>query len=697
MGGSGTLQNFIVLYYACAGIAFFAGIQSLTMLFARHRAVLFITYSILCFSIAGFLCATAWLYTSSDILEASEAIQFQTLFGLIFTVVFVFFMSAYSYHRTSRLFMTIISSVFLTLLVANYSNSAGLKYVHIEYIGRFYFSWSESIQLYTGEFSSWNTLFRLWIFSIFLWVIWLALTKYKAGRHSESLVILSYAVAQFIASMHALLIELNYVEPIYITGFIYLLMILIVNYNISKDLLRRNISLRVTTDSLLESIGKRDKAEEETQYMAYYDALTGLPNRWLLHEYLQKLIEDNQESKKFSALLLLDLDHFKNINDTLGHDVGDRLLKEVACRLKELTPKEAFIGRFGGDEFVVSLPSLYNSEEQCDISTKKVIENVIQGLRDTFYVGKLELNVGASIGYSSFRYLNSYTVELLSQIDLALHEAKKSGRNTFRSFNTNMSNKAGRKHELETALHCALEKCQFELYYQPQLDSSGALYGAEGLIRWHHPKFGFVSPVEFIPIAEESGLIHEIGRWVLIEGCHALKDWLITQPKFTGTLSLNVSPWQFVRPDFVDEMMTIFQEFDTPPDRIKIEITETAFLYDKSETIDKLNRLRSLGYSVVMDDFGTGYSSLAHIKDLPLDLIKIDRAFICSLEKGEEQPLVKSIISMCDYMNLEVLAEGVETVYQKEQLVDYGCHLFQGFLFSKPIDKHSFENYIQSL
>jgi diguanylate cyclase (GGDEF)-like protein len=697
MDGSGTMQNIIVIYYVCAGISFFAGIQSLTMLVARHRTVLFITYFLLCFCISGFLCATAWLYSSSEIIEASSAIQTQTLFALIFTIVFVFFMSAYSYQRISNVFLAIVSCVFVILVVANYMNPAGLKYTEIEYAGRIEFSWSESVQLFTGVFSPWNAVFRLWLFSIFVWIVWLAISRFRAGRHNESLVILSYAVAQFLASLHALFIELKYVQPIYVTGFIYLFMVLIVNYNISKDLLRRNISLRVTTDSLLENINKRGKAQEEIDYMAYFDSLTGLPNRWLLHEHLDNLIEENQTNKKFSTLMIFDLDHFKNINDSLGHDVGDRLLKKVALRLKKVVPEEAFVGRFGGDEFVVSLPATHESEEQCDQYAKELIATISQELRAPFYVGKLELNAGASIGYCNFKSCETSNIELLSRIDLALHVAKKSGRNTFRCFNSEMSNKAARKHELESALHSAIEENQFQLYYQPQLDSVGKLYGAEGLLRWFHPTLGEVSPVEFIPIAEESGLIHEIGRWVINEGCIALQDWLATQPRFTGSLSLNVSPWQFVKPDFVDEMLAIFQQYNTPPERIKIEITETAFLYDKSETISKLNQLRSLGYSVVMDDFGTGYSSLAHIRDLPLDLIKIDRAFISTLEEGNEQPLVKSIISMCDYMSINVLAEGVESEFQKGRLIDYGCHLFQGYLFSKPINKRAFEKFLKAL
>jgi diguanylate cyclase (GGDEF)-like protein/PAS domain S-box-containing protein len=435
---------------------------------------------------------------------------------------------------------------------------------------------------------------------------------------------------------------------------------------------------------------QRQRAEAQIRHMAYRDYLTGLANRAQLHQRLAAALQRARRDGTGGALLLIDLDHFKTINDALGHDVGDEVLCAIAQRLGEIVAEEACVARLGGDEFVILLETNAPQALGLEATVRDLAQQLIERLASPLFVGERRFTVGASIGVAAFPENHGSELDILRHADMALYRAKNSGRGGFQFYEPSLEVAAARRLQLEAGLRQAMARQELELHYQPQVDADGGMIGAEVLLRWHHPELGNISPVEFIPVAEETGLIHEIGRWVLAQACARVVEWLQQGIPFVGHLSVNVCSWQFARPDFVDEVRQTLTEHALDPRRLMLELTETALLYDIAETIDKLGALRSLGLKVAMDDFGTGYSSLAYLRDLPLDQLKIDKAFVDELAGGVEHPLVESMVAIGQHMDLSVVAEGVETEEQLAKLAAMGCRAYQGYLFCHPLPEDKF-------
>ncbi len=437
---------------------------------------------------------------------------------------------------------------------------------------------------------------------------------------------------------------------------------------------------------------QRQQAETHIRHMAYHDYLTGLPNRAQLHEWLSGVggVDSAEQNLPKNALLLIDLDHFKTINDALGHEVGDELLKAVANRLQTIVASEARLARLGGDEFVIMLSS------DTDIQSRAfaMAARVMAGLSQLLDVGERSFSVGASIGVALFPTEGGTEADILRHADLALYEAKKSGRGAVNLFKASLQTAVANRLQLEEGLRNALGNQELQLRFQPQLGRREGVAGAEVLLRWKHPQLGYVPPVDFIPVAEETGGIHAIGSWVLNEACRHLSDWVRAAVPFDGHLSINVSAWQFSRPDFVEQVRDALLEHAVPPHRLMLELTESALLYDLQETIEKLQALRSHGVGVALDDFGTGYSSLAYLRDLPLDQLKIDKSFIAELGDETEHPLVESIIDIGRNMGLVVMAEGVETEAHCQRLIELGCEYFQGYFFARPLTEEDFLSWL---
>ncbi len=435
---------------------------------------------------------------------------------------------------------------------------------------------------------------------------------------------------------------------------------------------------------------QRIRVEAHIRHMAYQDYLTGLANRALLHERLAEQLERGRLSSRFGAMLLIDLDHFKTINDALSHDVGDEVLRAVARRLGEVVGDQTLLARLGGDEFVVLIPSEFGNREDAVRKARNVAERILQELSRSFAVGERILNVGASIGAVLLSEHGESKLDILRHAEIALYHAKSMGRGNVQFFLPSLQAMAETRLRLEEGLRLAIANEELSLHFQPQINVAGQMIGAEALVRWVHPERGAVSPVEFVPVAEGSGLIHPLGAWVLEQGCEKLAAWIAAGTSFSGHLSINVSPWQFAREDFVRQVTRVLERCQLPPQRLMLELTESALLYDLEEAIQKLHALRALGLSVALDDFGTGYSSLAYLKDLPLDVIKIDKAFVQELDSATEHPLVETMIAIGRHMRLGVIAEGVETTMQCDTLVKLGCENFQGFLFAKPLSEPDF-------
>lgn len=441
-------------------------------------------------------------------------------------------------------------------------------------------------------------------------------------------------------------------------------------------------------------ITERKAAEKKIEHLAYFDLLTQLPNRRLLVDRLQQALAGCARSRRMGAILFLDLDNFKIINDTCGHDVGDQLLVEVAKRLSACVRDVDTIARLGGDEFVVMLKDLSENQQEASAQAKNVGEKVLATLRRHYVIEGRVHHSSPSIGATLFGERDVSVDELLKQADIAMYQAKSSGRNALRFFDPDMQAVLTVRADMENAMRLAIRDHQFVLHYQPQVDGSRVV-GAEGLIRWNHPQRSMVSPEQFVPLAEETGLILSIGQWVLEEACAQLRDWQHDQRTRHLTLAINVSALQFRQVDFVDQVNRVLEISGAMPSKLKLELTESLILDDVEGTIEKMTALKQLGVGFSMDDFGTGYSSLSYLARLPLDQIKIDQSFVRNLTNDSiDAIMVQTIITMALSLNLDVIAEGVETEAQLQFLKQHGCPVYQGYLYGKPVPLEEFNNLV---
>ncbi len=433
------------------------------------------------------------------------------------------------------------------------------------------------------------------------------------------------------------------------------------------------------------------------QSLATSDPLTHLPNRRLLLDRLKQALASSARSGREGALLFIDLDNFKTLNDTLGHDIGDILLQQVAQRLESCIREGDTVARLGGDEFVVMLENLSEKDLEAAAQTEAVGEQILTSLNKPYMLDTHECHNSPSIGATLFSDHQQSIEELLKQADIAMYQAKKDGRNTLRFFDPQMQENVNARAALESELHKALENRQFHLYYQIQVngiqtDGSCNPMGAEALIRWIHPERGLVAPVQFIPMAEETGLILLIGHWVLETACAQLKAWQQETLTRDIVLAVNVSAKQFRQAAFVIQVQDAIQRHAINPMLLKLELTESLLLENIEDTIATMEALKEIGVQFSLDDFGTGYSSLQYLKRLPLDQLKIDRSFVRDLASdGSDRAIVRTIIAMAHSLNLNVIAEGVETEEQRQLLLNKGCIHYQGYLFSKPVPIEQFE------
>jgi len=430
-----------------------------------------------------------------------------------------------------------------------------------------------------------------------------------------------------------------------------------------------------------KDITERMQAQERLRYLAHHDVLTELPNRVLFFDRLAHALDRSRSPARSVAVLFLDLDRFKIINDTLGHDVGDRALLDLARRLTRCVRRGDTIARLGGDEFAVILEDMQSPEQ-----VSAVAEKMLEALVPAIEVDGRELFISASIGISLHPVDGNDPQTLLKHADIAMYRAKEQGRNTFRFYSADMSARAFERLSLETSLRYALERDEFELYYQPQVDLlSGNVVGVEALLRWHHPEMGLVSPLDFIPVLEETGLILPVGEWVMREACRQVQLWR-AEGCASLRLAVNLSSRQFNAPGLPELMVAVLAETGIDPLCLELEITESTLVQHGTETEETFQALADLDLRVAIDDFGTGYSSLSYLKRFSIDTLKIDRAFIADVTHDpDDAAIVQAVIAMARQLNIQVVAEGVETEAQLEFLRAQGCDVVQGFLFSPPL------------
>lgn len=431
----------------------------------------------------------------------------------------------------------------------------------------------------------------------------------------------------------------------------------------------------------------------KTIFQSTHDFLTGIHNRQYFVEYLQKRMNDLKLSNDFSYLLLIDLDHFKTVNDSLGHDIGDYLLLEVVRRIKEALPEKAMVSRLGGDEFII-VGNNFSDEKECKKHALAISETLLDALKSSYIINEHHLHISASIGVSLITANGGSSTDFIKEADIAMYEVKDKGRDGVFFFDEEMSARVERHLQLERLLHSAIKKGQIYLAYQPQLNERQQVTGVEVLARWKSEVLGEISPVEFISVAEQTGLIIEIGRYIIETAFITLQDWN-KRGIDIKYMSINLSVRQFMHYDFVSEITALCDKYldETTRKKVIFEITESV-MAENDNIIESMNEIKKLGIRFSMDDFGTGYSSLSYIRKLPIDEIKIDRHFINELSKYKNaEEMVDTILHIAKIFDLAVVAEGVETVAQQTFLIEHGCKIFQGYLYSRPILKSDFEQF----
>ncbi len=443
-------------------------------------------------------------------------------------------------------------------------------------------------------------------------------------------------------------------------------------------------------------ITERKAAESEIEYLAFYDQLTRLPNRRLLLDRLQQALAASARSGAEGALLFIDLDNFKDLNDTLGHDKGDLLLKLVAERLNACVREGDTVARLGGDEFVMMIEGLSNIPEEAAAQSKLIGEKTLKALNQPYPLANREHHSTPSIGVTLFSDQSNNIDELLKRADLAMYKAKQAGRNTLCFFDPGMQAAVAARTAMESDMRVGLRDGHFLLHYQPQVDHYGEMTGVEALLRWHHPARGLVLPVDFIPVAEVSGLILPLGEWVLETACRQLVAWSRREDTADLSMAINVSARQFHHPDFVGQVLAVLGRTGANPLRLKLELTESLLLTDVDDVIARMTALKKCGVGFSLDDFGTGYSSLAYLKRLPLDQLKIDQSFVSEVvANSNDAAITSAIVALAHQLGLSVIAEGVENEAQRDFLIRHGCRAYQGYLFGRPVPIEELERMLE--
>jgi len=449
--------------------------------------------------------------------------------------------------------------------------------------------------------------------------------------------------------------------------------------------------------SSFSDITQRKAAEDQIRQLAFFDPLTGLPNRRMLMDRLQHALASSARNGLSGALLFIDLDHFKNLNDTLGHDKGDLLLQQVAQRLLTCVREDDTVARLGGDEYVVMLEALHAVRAEAASQATLVGEKIINALNQPYRLASVDFHSTPSVGVALYQGHQASIEDLLKQADLAMYQAKSAGRNAMRFFDPQMQAAVSQRASMETDIRRGILRGEFLLHFQPQVDAQGSVIGAEALLRWEHPSDGMVSPASFIPVAEETGQILLLGSWVLETACLQLVAWAAEPVTESLVLAVNVSSRQFRQPDFAEHVLGLLDYTGANPRRLKLELTESLLAENLEDVIVKMSLLRERGISFALDDFGTGYSSLSYLKQLPLDQLKIDQSFVRDvLIDANDAAIARTIVALGNSLGLAVIAEGVETTEQRDFLLANACRAYQGYLFSRPLPIAAFELYVKA-
>jgi diguanylate cyclase (GGDEF)-like protein len=692
MGSLSSGDSFAIIvpgHFICAGILIYTALVAAMVGGYRARRPLYLAFASTCLTSAMVVLARGAYYLSDSLGGGVEAMRWTQHGIILFTYSLLLFVTIYTHTPVRGRWLAINVAGLATFLLANHFLPQGIRFSEVTAFGYTYLPWGESVFRLEGTPGPWNAAYRVFTVLGLAWCVTRLIAQYRAGQRREALTLGTYMAVLFATSVQGALVDWGFLHSFHWAGFALVGLALLMGIHLLMDLSDQNRALAAGAEELRAENERRRAAEAQIRERAYRDSLTGLPNRMFVLEHIAGTLERGHAAG-FGAVLLCDLDHFKVINDALSQDLGDDVLREVGRRVSAAAGARAIVARMGGDEFIAMLAGLSRDEADANAEIRALAADISRALSQPLVLGDQALNIFASMGIAVFPVAGTTARDVVTRVDMALHSAKRRGRNNIQAFLPSLQQQAERKYRVIEGLKQAIAAGELTLHYQPQVDRAGRMTGAEALLRWRSARLGVVTPGEFIPLAEEAGLIHALGDWSLQRACQDLASWKASQRGFDGHLSVNVSPWQLARPDFVPRLRDIMAISGIDPHALMLEITESALLYDVKETIAKLDEVRPLGVHIALDDFGTGYSSLSLLKDLPVDALKIDQSFVRGIAQGPNAHLIRMLVAVGAELGLSVIAEGVETEAECDALVSLGCGLFQGFLFSAPLPEPEF-------
>jgi diguanylate cyclase (GGDEF)-like protein len=691
LAGPSGFGYFTAALLATAAVALASGLQFLVIGLRQRREPVYLSFALLCLCIAGLSLSDALLVVADTMPQATFAFRITCAMAVLSIPALIMFVGTYTGRPVGRVAFAIVCVLTLWLFLLNLKMPYGVFETSLGKDTPTVLPWGESLFRINGHRSIWGQIFYWLSYLVFLW------TLFRAGRRCLSTprlpgILLGLCLLiQFAALLWGSVVVDTFGYPYpRLDVFAFLSFVLLMGLSLAGQLHSRTLQLERTTHELRTEAETRLQAELNLRHAAHHDALTGLPNRPRALYTLADMLADAVQSGQFGAVLMIDLDNFKIINDSLGHHVGDRVLEAIADSLLAAAPPDSTVARLGGDEFVVLLGALAFDVEGAAAIAMKSAEGIVERLAAPLPIDSRMLAIGASIGVTTFPYQDAGASDILRCADIAMYRAKAAGRNAARLFQPHMQHDADDRLALERGLRTALERQELSLHFQPHVGMRGNLVGAEALLRWQHPGLGNVPPAVFIPIAEETGLIHALGTWVIAQACSSMQEWRRRGIDFGGRIAVNVSPLQIAHPQFVQRIEAQVKAAGVEPSSLTLELTESALINDFDAALGTLLRLSAIGFRLALDDFGTGYSSLAYLQKLPLDELKIDRSFINALQPSVPEPLVGFIIDVGRRLGMTTIAEGVETPQQKEMLEALGCDTLQGYLICRPLAENDF-------
>jgi diguanylate cyclase (GGDEF)-like protein len=684
---------FVTLLLLGSGVCLFAGMQFTLFGLIRREEQVFLAFGFLSLLLGIYMLLSAQWYHADNIEAVSNIARGQMAIVCLIYPLFIWFLALFFDLKFYYKFLITLSIIFGALFIINFWSPHSFLYKTLSPDVPITLPWGEVLNNFKTEIAPIAWLYYAATYTVFGWSIYQCFSIWKIIKPSRVISITSYLILQFLFIIHAELIDNLNLQSVYLGEFAFLILVILVSIAFAHEVRSRSRTLEEKVLALRAETTRREGYEGKLKYMALHDYLTDLPNRRAISQKLDEMLKICTKSNTYGAMLLMDLDQFKFINDSLGHDIGDRLLQMVSQRLRDTLPVDHVPVRLGGDEFAILFGGLSMQEEDAEKDAVSKAEVICNEIIKPYRIFEHELVIGASIGIALFNSEAQRLSDILKQADMALYRAKSAGRNTIKVFAPKLKKDVDRRLIIEKGLREAIESNEVRLVFQPQVNISNKFVGAEVLARWKHPEFGYIPPREFITIAEETGLIYSLGEYIFHQTCSCLRNWNEQNYQIPERLSINVSPWQFDSPGFTHMVKTVLDETNVEPYRINIEITESTFMRNIDTVASKINELTGIGITFSIDDFGTGYSALAWLKNLSLHELKIDKLFVRDLPLPNNDKLIETIIAIADHMGMNVVAEGVETEEQFHALKSMGCHIFQGDLISPPLNENEFVNW----